>query len=179
MSHVREKSWRERLRSIRSRKSFAQSFLLRTMAGQKLFLHSDDLPRVINISMNEKTCFYSCAMCPYADTAVRAMYAQNSEMSFDTLKNIVASIPNDPYYSFDISAIGETLQFSHLPEFIAYMKRSKPLVNTIVSTNGLLLSESIFLALARSGLDNLQVSLFAENAEDHETITKTKTFAKK
>ena len=178
MSHVRQRTWLERLRSVRSVKSFAQSFLLETMAGQKLFLHANDLPRVINISMNEKTCFYSCTMCPYADTAVRAMYAQNSEMSFDTLKNIVASIPNDPYYSFDISAIGETLQFARLPEFIAYMKRTKPLVNTIVSTNGLLLSESVFLALARSGLDNLQVSLFAENADDHETITKTKSFAR-
>lgn len=54
MSHVRKRTWLERLRSVRSMKSFAQSFLLETTAGQKLFLHADDLPRVINISMNEK-----------------------------------------------------------------------------------------------------------------------------
>ncbi len=176
MSHVRTKGWLEKLRHTRSIKGFAQNFLLKTMAGQKLFLHSDDFPRVINLSFNERTCFYACTMCPYAEQAVRDMYKRPSEMSFETLKNIVASVPNDPYYSFDISAIGETLQFRRLPEFIAYMKRERPLTNTIVSTNGLLLTEQLFLELADSGLDSLQISLFAENAADHEAITKTKTF---
>lgn len=178
MSHVREKSPLEKLRSTRSVKSFAQNFLLGTMAGQKLFLRSDALPRIINISFNEKTCFYACSMCPYAEASVRDLYRDKSEMSLETLKNIVASVPNDAYYSFDISAIGETLQFRRLPEFVAYMKRERPRVNTVVSTNGALLTRDLFVQLAESGLDTLQISLFAENARDHEAITKTKTFAK-
>ena len=99
-------------------------------------------------------------------------------MSFATLENIVASMPNDPYYSFDISAIGETLQFENLAPFVAYMKAERPRVNTILSTNGVLLTERLFLSLAESGLDSIQISLFAENAADHEAITKTKTFEK-
>lgn len=178
MSHVRERSLLEKVRTTRSLRGFAQSFLLRTMAGQKLFLRGEDLPRVVNLSFNEKTCFYACTMCPYAEQAVRDMYAEKHEMSFQTLRNVVASFPNDPYYSFDISAIGETLQFARLAEFIAYMKREKPLVNTIISTNGLLLTEDLFVRLAESGLDTIQFSLFAENARDHETITKTQTFEK-
>lgn len=178
MSHTRTKTLFEKLRTTRSIRAFAQHFLLPTMAGQKLFLYSEDLPRVINLSFNEKTCFFACTMCPYAETVVRDMYRQKGEMDFATLKNVVASVPNDPYFSFDISAIGETLQFARLAEFISYMKKERPLVNTIVSTNGVLLDERLFLELARSGLDSLQVSLFAENAADHEAITKTKTFEK-
>ncbi len=178
MSHVREKTLVEKLRLTRSLKTLAQNFLLRTMAGQKFFLFNDDLPRIINISFNEKTCFYSCTMCPYAEQSVRDMYKDKSEMSFETLKNLVASVPNDSYHSFDIAAIGETLQFKRLPEFIAYMKKERPRVNTIVSTNGLLLSDELFIKLAESGLDSLQISLFAENAKDHEMITKTETFEK-
>ena len=97
-------------------------------------------------------------------------------MSFETLKSIVQSIPNDSYYSFDMSAVGETLAFSKLPEFVNYMKCNRPLVNTIISTNGVLLDEDMFLALSRAGLDTLQFSFFAENAKDHAYITKTTTF---
>jgi len=165
-----------RLKMSRSTKSFAKNFLLPVMAGQKLFLYNDALPRVINLSFNEKTCFYKCKMCLYHRQDVREHYKTGSTTSFETVRNIVASIPNDPYYSFDISAVGETLEFELLAEFIALMKRERPLVNTIVSTNGVLLSEEIFLGLAKAGLDNLQVSFFAENAEDHQFITGTKTF---
>jgi radical SAM protein with 4Fe4S-binding SPASM domain len=178
MSHVRQKRFWEKLQSVRSRKSLAQNYLLSTMAGQKLFLFNGDLPRIINISTNEKTCFFKCTMCPFAEEETRDLYKSQSEMSFQTLEKIVASIPNDSYRSFDISAIGETLQFSQLPDFIAYMKQKKPLVNTIVSTNGVLLTESLLLRLAEAGLDNLQVSLFAYSPEDHYLITKTHTYEK-
>jgi radical SAM protein with 4Fe4S-binding SPASM domain len=178
MSHVRERTLLEKIAEVRSVKSFAKNFLLTTMAGQKLFLYNEDLLRVINLSFNEKTCMFSCKMCPYAETEVRDMYKSGSEMEFETLKNIVASIPNDPYYSFDISAIGETLQFKRLPEFIKYMKQERPLVNTIISTNGQMLTEKVFRALVDAGLDNLQISLFAQNARDHEFITGAKTFGK-
>jgi MoaA/NifB/PqqE/SkfB family radical SAM enzyme len=176
MSHARKKAVLERLLTTRSIKGFAQNFLLNTMAGQKLFLYSEDLPRVINISFNEKTCMFRCQMCPYVEETVRDMYKQGSEMSFETLKNLVASVPNDPYFSFDMSAIGETLQFKPLAEFIAYMKKEKPLVNTVISTNSVLLTEDLFRSLVESGLDSLQFSLFAENAEDHHMITKSRSF---
>jgi len=166
----------QRLGKVRSRKSFAENFLLNTMAGQKMFLYNEDIPRVINISFIEKKCMYKCRMCPYSCGDVREHFEKSSEMDIETLMRIVDSVPNDPYYSFDMSAVGETLEFDPLPEFIAYMKRKKPLVNTIVSTNGVLLDERLFTRLVASGLDNLQVSLFAENRDDHAFITGSKTF---
>jgi radical SAM protein with 4Fe4S-binding SPASM domain len=176
MSYMNLGGLAHRLRTTRSVKSFAKHFLLPTMAGQKIFLYNERLPRVINLSFNEKTCFYKCRMCLYSERDVRDHYREQSEMRFETLRRIVDSVPNDPFHSFDISAVGETLEFGKLAEFVAYMKRKRPLVNTIVSTNGVLLDEKTFLALAHAGLDNLQVSFFAENAEDHEFITGTKTF---
>lgn len=176
MSYTKKNSLFARICSTRSVKGFAQNFLLRSMAGQKLFLHNERIPRVVNISFNEKTCMYSCKMCPYSEDDVRAHYKKASEMDFATLERLVASIPNDPYYSFDISAIGETLEFSQLTESIQYMKKMKPLVNTIISTNAVLLTPEKSKKLFASGLDSIQFSLYAENAADHEYITGTKTF---
>ena len=176
MSHVGEKTFLQKLAGTRSLRSLAQNYLLGTMAGQKLFLYNQHLPRVINISFNEKTCMFACKMCPFAENHVREMYREGSEMHEETMRNIVASIPNDSCYSFDMSSIGETLQFEALPEYIAYMKRERPLVNTIVSTNGVLLTESVFRRLVESGLDSLQISLFAENEQDHRMITNSGSF---
>ena len=178
MSYVNKGYCLDRLRKVRSLKGFSQQFLLGTMAGQKIFLYNERIPRIMNISFNEKTCMFTCKMCPFAEAEVRDHYRSGSFMNFDTLKHLAAGVPNDSYYSFDISAIGETLAFEALPEFIAYMKKEKPLVNTIISTNGILLSEDLFLRLAHSGLDNIQVSLFAENQADHQKITGTRSFEK-
>lgn len=176
MSHVKDKSILGRIGSTRSVKSLAANFLRGTMAGQKLFLYNEKLPRVINVSFIEKTCMFACKMCPYAEQTVRDMYKDGSEMSFETLKNLVASVPDDSYYTFDISAIGETLLFKPLPDFIKYMKQQRPRVNVTISTNALPLTEDRFRALVESGLDTIQLSLYAENAEDHKAITQSTQF---
>ena len=168
----------DRVSKVRSVKSFAKYFLLSNMAGQKLFLYNEHIPRVFNLSFNESTCFYKCRMCLYSKGDVRKHYRKPKEMSFETLKGIVESVPNDPYYSCDISAVGETLEFGQVAEFIGYIKKERPLINTILSTNGVLLDEKMFTALAKAGLDNLQVSFFAGNAADHEFVTGTKTYEK-
>lgn len=172
MSHVKELSlWGKINASRTSLRSFAYHFFRDLMAGQKLFLFHDDLPRVINISPIDFTCMYACRMCPFHEQDTRDLYAERREMSFETLQAIVASVPNDPHYSFDISAFGETLLFKRLPEFIAYMKKEKPRVNTVVSTNALPLTETMFRGLVEAGLDNLQLSLYAQNREDYARIT--------
>lgn len=176
MSYTKKKTLMKRLTTVRSLKGFAQSFMLGNMAGQKLFLHNDRIPRVINISFNEKTCMFSCRMCPFNEDSVRSRYRKGTSMSMETLERLIDSVPNDPFYSFDMSSIGETLEFDRLPEFISRMKERRPLVNTIVSTNAVLLSEQYFNALIDSGLDSIQFSLYAENAEDHQFITGTKSF---
>jgi radical SAM protein with 4Fe4S-binding SPASM domain len=178
MSHVRGKSFLEKVLTLRSVKGFAQEFLLPTMAGQKIFLYNNRIPRIINLSFNEENCMFSCKMCPYSEFHVRSHYKEAARMSFQTLEHIVDSIPNDPYYTFDISSIGETLRFKSLPDFIKYLKSRKPLVNTIISTNGVLLNEGVFLKLAESGLDSIQISLFAHNDEEHRYITGTNSFAR-
>lgn len=176
MSYTRKKTLFEKIKNTKSLKGFAFNFMLPTIAGQKIFLYNEKLPRVINISMNERTCIFACLMCPYAEKNVQDMYRQKQEMSFETLKNIVKSIPNDPYYSFDISSIGETLEFANLAKFIKYMKEQKPLVNTIISTNAALLTEKVFKDLIDSGLDTIQLSLFAPNKELHEQISQRKVY---
>lgn len=181
MSYVHEPTFWQKLNASRiSIRSFAFHFFRDLMAGQKLFLYHDDLPRVINISPIDFTCMYSCKMCPFHEQDTRDLYANRIEMSHDTLAAIVESVPNDPHYSFDISAFGETLLFKPLPDFIAHMKRERPLVNTVVSTNALPLTESMFRRLVEAGLDTLQLSLYAQNPNDYANITGTKpeNFAK-
>lgn len=176
MSYAKKRSFFDALRSTRSLKSLVMHFLKDTFAGQKIFLYNERIPRVINISFNEQTCMFACRICPYAEQSVRDLYKERSEMTFPTLEKLVESVPNDPYYTFDISAIGETLMFKRLPEFIAHMKKRRPLVNTTISTNALPLTEKMFLALAESGLDTIQFSFFAGNKEDHRYITGSDSF---
>lgn len=178
MSYVRKKHLKEKISTIRSVKSFVQEFMLDTKAGQKIFLYNPKLPRIINISLNEATCPFKCLMCPYVEQEVREMYAEGHEMEFSTFKNIVKCIPNDPYYSLDFSSIGETLEFKKIAEFIKYAKTQKPLVNTTISTNGLLLNHDMGEKIILSGLDNIQISLMSGNTEYHNLITGTKTFGK-
>ncbi|ABB43478.1 Radical SAM [Sulfurimonas denitrificans DSM 1251] len=178
MSYVNNKNLIYKFYSTRSLKGFAKNFLLKSMAGQKMFLYNKNIPRVINISFNEHTCMFKCKICPYSQNEVADMYKQKKEMSFETLKNIVSSVPNDSFYSFDISSIGETLEFKNLAKFISYMKEQKPLVNTIISTNGLLLNEKIARDLIKSGLDNIQFSLFAGDEDGHKFVTQSDSFTK-
>ncbi|MGE5343225.1 MAG: radical SAM/SPASM domain-containing protein [Candidatus Omnitrophota bacterium] len=176
MSNVQKYGFLDKLKRTRSLKSLNAFFYKNTRVGQKYFLYNDRLPRVINISFNEHTCMYQCRFCRMHKPETRDMYRHKQEMSWETLKNLVRNIPNDSYYSFDMSSIGETLEFENLPDFIAYMKREKPLVNTIISTNGLLLTPEKMKALVKSGLDNMQLSLFAANKDDYEWICKGKQY---
>ena len=170
MSEVRKVSFLDKLKRTRSLKSFVFYFYKDTRFGQKYFLYNERLPRLINVSMNEHTCMYRCRFCPMHTGETRQMYRGKSEMSWETLRNLVANIPNDGFFSFDISSIGETLEFDLLPEYIGYMKKERPLVNTTISTNGLLLTPEVMERLVRSGLDTMQVSLFAHTAEDYEWV---------
>ena len=178
MSFEHKKNIFNKLSTVRSLKGFRKEFLLNTKAGQKSFLYNEKIPRVLNISFNERTCMFKCKMCPYSQEEIRETYQNKSEMNFETLKNIVKSVPNDPFYSFDISSIGETLEFKKIGEFITYMKKEKPLVKTIISTNALLLNSTMSKQLIESGLDYIQFSLFAGNEKDHTFITESQTFSK-
>jgi MoaA/NifB/PqqE/SkfB family radical SAM enzyme len=158
----------------------AKAFLRRrfgdSLARRKMDHYNEDFPKSINISFMEKTCMFSCTMCPYHEQDVRDLYNVKSEMSFETLKNLVAGVPNRSDITFDMSNIGETLEFKPLPEFIAYMKKERPLVQTIVSTNIVMMNEALFRALAKAGLDHIQLSLYAQNAHDHHAITGSRSF---
>lgn len=176
MSFQYQGSFLDKLFSSRSVYSFAQNFLLNTMAGQKLFLRGGDLPRVINLSFNEKTCMFKCKMCPFSNPEVREMYKNKEEMEFSTFVNLVNSIPNDPYYSIDVSAIGETLEYRPLAKCLKYLSRKKPLVKSIISTNAVLLKGRCVDELLTSGLKNIQISLYEGDKDGHEFITQTKAF---
>lgn len=156
------------------RRAFGES-----LAKRKMDHYNEDFPRVINISFMEKTCMFRCTMCPYAEEEIRDLYRNppnRNEMTFETLKNLVSGVPNSPDITFDMSNIGETLEFKPLAEFIAYMKKEKPLVQTVISTNIVLLNEETFRALVASGLDVIQLSLYAHNAHDHHAITGSRSY---
>ena len=149
-----------------------------TLAGQKKYLYNETLPRVINISFNEFTCMYKCRMCPYHDNDVRDMFKTNSQIDLKTIEKIAMSVPNESKYSFDISSIGETLIHKGASDLIKVLKSLRPKVNTILSTNALPLTEKVFRDLVESGLDSIQLSMYAGNKKEHEYVTGTKTFEK-
>ncbi|MBN1586502.1 MAG: radical SAM protein [Candidatus Omnitrophica bacterium] len=129
---------------------------------------------VLNVSFNEQSCNLNCRVCGFSAKEVRSTYGTASAMDSETFEHLVAAVPNRSDFWFDISAIAETLQFDHLEEFIARLKSRKPQVNTIISTNGTLLTPERCQALVSSGLDFVQFSLFAPDPEGYAFITQTK-----
>lgn len=156
-----------------SLRCWASRILRPTMLGQKLWLHNPDGPRVVNISPIDEACFYRCVVCPFSLDEVRAEYSERRVMSFDTLRRVVESVPNDPFHAFDVSAFGETLAFDGLVDFVEFMKIEKPKVPVTVSTNGLLLKPDLMKRLVVARLDRLQISLFAHESASYKWITGT------
>lgn len=142
-----------------------------TMLGQKAWLYNTEGPRIINISPLDNACFYNCAVCPFSVPGVREKYGEREEMRFETLRQIVGAVPDDPSYAFDISAFGETLLFGGLAEFVGYIKARRPNVPVTISTNGVFLSPDLMAGLITAGLDRLQVSLFAHEPASYRRLT--------
>ena len=129
--------------------------------------------RVLNVSFNEQSCNLNCRVCGFSTDKVRTMYAEPSAMDRATFETLLSHLPSHRNFWFDISAIAETLQFRDLAEFIALLKTRKPNVKTIISTSGTLLTERSAEALVSSGLDFVQFSLYAPDAEGYRFITQT------
>lgn len=134
---------------------------------------SMDVPRVLNVSFNEQSCNLNCRVCGFATEKVRTMYARRSVMDRETLDVLVSHLPTHRNFWFDISAIAETLQFRDLGAFIAELKRRRPNVNTVISTSGTLLTARMAEELVESGLDFVQFSLYAPDAEGYKFITQS------
>lgn len=130
--------------------------------------------RILNISFNEQSCNLNCRVCGFSTDKIRTMYARPSRMQEATLNALVEALPNHRGFWFDISAIAETLQFANLAAFIADVKRRRPKINTIISTNGTLLTEKVCHDLVSSGLDFIQFSLYAPDAEGYAFITQSR-----
>src|SRR3989442_15959089 len=90
---------------------------------------------VLNVSFNEQSCNLNCRVCGFSNPDVRSMYSARSAMSLETLQKLIDLVPNRRTFQFDISAIAETLQFKELAYYIAAVKRARPLVTVVISTN--------------------------------------------
>lgn len=145
-----------------------------TMFGQKAWLYNPTFPRIISISPIDEKCFFRCVVCPFSMKEVRERYDKITRMELDTLYRIIEEVPDSSFYTFDISAFGETLNFDGLSAMVAIMKEERPRVPVTVSTNGLLLGPDTMKELIRAGLDRLQISMFAHTPESYEFITGTK-----
>jgi len=146
---------------------------LRAYASDSAAILRNRSCEVLNVSFNEQSCNLNCRVCGFSNPDVRAMYSTRSAMSLETFQKLVDAVPNKRTFHFDISAIAETLQFKELAYYIAVLKRARPLVQTVISTNGTLLTEKSCQDLVASGLDAIQFSLYAPDAEGYKFITQT------
>ena len=146
---------------------------LRAYASDSAAILRNRTCEVLNVSLNEQSCNLNCRVCGFSNPDVRSMYSTRSAMSLETFQKLVDAVPNRRTFQFDISAIAETLQFKELPYYIGLLKRARPLVKTVISTNGTLLTEKLCEDLVASGLDGIQFSLYAPDAAGYKFITQT------
>lgn len=108
-------------------------------------------------------CNASCLMCP-RDKLTRP----KGHMSWETFRLIADKLlAFGQTEAFSFSGIGEPLLNPHLVRFITYVS---PSVDTFLTTNGSLLSESTVDALLEAGLHLLILSFNGADAETYERI---------
>ncbi|MBF0414096.1 MAG: radical SAM protein [Desulfamplus sp.] len=123
------------------------------------------------IIIAEGKCNLKCKMCPQANSSSKLRI-----MEMDTYKKAVDAIPDNIEIKVSITPLTEPFLIPDLMDKIKYLKKTKPLVNATLNTNGVLLNNKVIDDLIASKLDALTISLNMFNKNDFEWFTGVNKF---
>jgi sulfatase maturation enzyme AslB (radical SAM superfamily) len=118
-------------------------------------------PREVVIELTNH-CNLACVMCPYTE-----MHREKGFMAPEVFRSIIEQIRDHSELVY-LYGIGESLLHKRLNEYIDIASNAG--LTTLVSTNGLALTESNARALLSTSLDYLIVSLDGGTKETYESI---------
>lgn len=113
----------------------------------------------LNIGLTNR-CNLKCSFCPIKNTKIK-----REDMSFELAKKIIDEAEITHHIS--LALFGESTLYEKLPDVIAYIKKKKPGLKTILYTNGVLVDKSLANSLTSSKLDQIIFSIDSFNSYDY------------
>lgn len=123
----------------------------------------DKVPIHLDIELTTR-CNYRCIMCPLTLNPLKPV-----DMPFEMVKKIIDEFTEKGGCSIKFVYLGEALLYKDLPKVIKYAKQ-KGIIETIIATNGSLLTEKLAKKLIKSGLDWITYSVDSCKSEVYEQI---------
>lgn len=111
-------------------------------------------------------CNLACSYCP---NSIASIQKNSGNMDFDLFKKIInkINIEKIKFNNITLVGLGEPLLYKQLIEAIDYIKSNLPGTPVWITTNGILLNETIAVSLIQSKLDCLTVSINSSSREDY------------
>ncbi len=126
-----------------------------------------DFPIHLDIELNP-SCNLMCPMCVIsAETNPKS--SKKFWMSFEKYKALIDEGVGNGLKSIQLNNINEPLIRKDLPEFIAYA-RDRGVLDIMLSTNGMALTDTVGRRLIDAGLTKISVSLDANSKETYDKI---------
>lgn len=132
---------------------------------EKKIANMPKFPSMVVASVTN-TCTHQCLHCQHKEYSKRSHY-KRMDMDISLFRKIVDEMSNYPKTVLRIVAWGEPCLHPKIIEFINYATSK---VNTIIITNGYLLCSELSLALMKTGLQLVEISIDAANIETYRTI---------
>ncbi len=116
-------------------------------------------------------CNMRCAYCPLDKEITLPPRTLQREL----LEQIIEQIPGDWHPQIELGGFGESMLHSDLQALVATMKALRPDLYVSTSTNALLLSPELIVALDQAGLDEMTVSINSIAHIQHDPLIRYRT----
>lgn len=130
-----------------------------------------DTPFTLLVEVS-RLCNFKCKFCPQSKKDEFLLFDKNM-LSIDDFKEIISQLHDFPQKLKKVymHGTGESLLNPELPEMIRLLKQSGTTGSIDLTSNGLLLTESLGKSLVDAGLDHLHISVEALSSEKYREIT--------
>lgn len=156
--------WKKMVKTIGS--FFLRNEVLRNWVRGSYLKRRLAFPSMVQVEITN-ACNAKCTMCPH-----QKMSRKIENIEIGLFEKIVKECANNSQYvlTFLPNHFGEPLLNPHLPEYIKYVKKNLPKVETAIFTNGSLLNEGKSIELINAGLDMINVSFDGFSKDTYEKI---------
>jgi len=133
-----------------------------------------DFPIHLDIESTRK-CNLRCPMCPRTVKLERGEIIEEGDMDFELYKKVVDEGAENGLYSIKLVYLGEPLICKDIVKMVAYAKE-KGIIDVMLNTNGVLLTEDMSKALIGAGIDKIFISFDSPKKERYEKLRKGANF---
>lgn len=134
----------------------------------KQFKFRPSFPIHLDIELSYR-CNLRCIMCPFGEPDFKHPPYKGQKLKIEVVKKIIREGVQQGLSSVRFNILNEPLLEKSLSDLIRYVKEAG-IIDTFITTNGMLLSEQKSYELIQSGLTHIMVSLDAATPETYSIL---------